>query len=264
LKLQRLGKGASSSVYMAVCVRTLAVVALKESPIRTAADRDAVRSELQALRTQRSPLMDRSFVGDDTASPHIVRFYGGVMLQERTAVLAVELVAGGSLQAFIDRGSPAPEPWLAHVAHSCLLALQTLHENGRTHRDIKPANCLITCEGDAKLADFGCASGDLGRRMVGTRRYLPPEVLKGEAVLPKSDVWSFGLTMAAAACADPPVAQAQNEFEQLQAAERVRTTIAQLHNISPQLRDFLSLCLVVNPSERASIAELLEHPFLQR
>ncbi|KAG5186080.1 kinase-like domain-containing protein, partial [Tribonema minus] len=193
----------------------------------------------------------------------IVKFYGCYTPVAHTVCLAMEYVGGGSLQAWIDRHAAAPEPWLAHISHQCLLALQYLHSCGRAHCDVKPANVLVTREGDAKLADFGCASSSVARTMLGTRRYMAPERLKGEQVVPESDVWSFGLAMAAAALAECPVAQAHNEFDQVHEGERVRGFIAAQHGaLSPELRDFLCACLEPDPAARAGVAALLRHPFL--
>jgi serine/threonine protein kinase len=91
---------------------------------------------------------------------------------------------------------------------------------------------------------------------------MAPERLKREAVDFNADVWSFGVALAAAALAECPVAQAPSEFEQVQAAERVRDTVLQSEQLSPALRSFLADCLVYAPAQRSSIAQLLQHPFL--
>jgi serine/threonine protein kinase len=91
---------------------------------------------------------------------------------------------------------------------------------------------------------------------------MAPERLKQEAVTFNADVWSFGVALAAAALAACPVEQAHSEFEQVQAAERVRDTVLQSQQLSPALRSFLADCLVCAPAQRSSPKELLQHPFL--
>jgi serine/threonine protein kinase len=92
---------------------------------------------------------------------------------------------------------------------------------------------------------------------------MAPERLKQEAVTFNADVWSFGVAVAAAALAACPAEQAHSEFEQVQAAERVRDTVLQSQQLSPALRSFLADCLVCSPAQRSSIQELLQHSFLQ-
>ena len=82
--------------------------------------------------------------------------------------------------------------------------LAYLHEKCRDciiHCDIKPENILLDAEYNPKVADFGLSKfmgRDFSRvltTMRGTRGYLAPEWLSGEAITPKADVFSYGMLL---------------------------------------------------------------------
>lgn len=87
-------------------------------------------------------------------------------------------------------------------------ALQAMHDIGLVHRDVKPANLMVTCEGRAKLIDFGLTRGvgsgegessapTLSRTVtheddiVGTVRYMSPEQFYGAPLDQRSDLYAF-------------------------------------------------------------------------
>lgn len=96
------------------------MVALKEVSVSTDADRRAVRTEMRALVTQRHPLLHSAFTTDLAACPRIVDYYGSVVRENGNACIAVEYVAGGSLDSWLDSGYRCPEAWIAHIAHQAL------------------------------------------------------------------------------------------------------------------------------------------------
>eukprot|EP00752_Nemacystus_decipiens_P006939 g6229.t1 len=266
VQLDRLGKGATSNVFLAVHAATLKMVALKEVNVSNDADRRAVRTEMRALKTQRSPLLNSAFTTELASCPRIVDYYGSVVRENGNACIAVEYVAGGSLENWLENsgGSACPEPWFAHIAYQALEALDFVHTGGRVHRDVKPANLLITRNGDLKLGDFGAAGVENSWRMIGTQRFMAPERLKGHRATAQSDLWSFGLSLATAALGDDFIIQGTTQFMQLDIANDVKKTLSKTTTLSDELRDFLTLCLSKNPARRPTLRALMMHRFLEQ
>jgi serine/threonine protein kinase/DNA polymerase III delta prime subunit len=80
-------------------------------------------------------------------------------------------------------------------------ALSVAHRAGVIHHDIKPDNILLDEDQNAYLTDFGIAK-DLSAKeitqdglIVGSPAYLTPEQIRGEAVMPASDIYSLGLVI---------------------------------------------------------------------
>ncbi|KAK9025711.1 hypothetical protein V6N11_038569 [Hibiscus sabdariffa] len=91
-----------------------------------------------------------------------------------------------------------------HIAMGVARGLAYLHENCRAciiHCDIKPENILLDADYNPLLSDFGLAKlfgRDFSRvltSMKGTRGYLAPEMISGEPITPKSDVFSYGMLL---------------------------------------------------------------------
>lgn len=79
-------------------------------------------------------------------------------------------------------------------------ALAHAHEHGVLHRDIKPGNLLLDDHGNVWVTDFGLAKpleqqdSVHSRQIVGTVRYMAPEVFRGEVDY-RCDIYSLGITL---------------------------------------------------------------------
>jgi serine/threonine protein kinase len=134
--------------------------------------------------------------------PHIVSVYDLVQ-QGEDDYLIEEFVAGGTLQALIEReGRLSPERVVQIGVEMCQ-AIAVAWEQDIVHRDVKPGNVLLTRDGHAKLADFGVAQvGQMSQRTQtdnrhpGTPAYMSPEQEQGYGYLDeRSDLYSLGLVL---------------------------------------------------------------------
>ena len=230
--------------------------------------------------------------------PYVVQFYDAYSDADAGTVnIVMEWCGGGTLQDVMDAcGGLRDERALARVAAHVLRGLAFLHSNRQLHRDVKPDNVLVgggpSRGGDFKLADFGIATqlGDgaaaFARTWVGTTLYMSPERLggaTGSGYSYPSDVWSVGLTLLALANGRFPYEAAGGDGGAWEVMKRIRDAPAPLHVLdSPSnasntvgeasatpsapftaaFRAFLARALAKAPSERATVDELLHHPWL--
>jgi tRNA A-37 threonylcarbamoyl transferase component Bud32/WD40 repeat protein len=263
-----LGAGGMGEVYRARDSRLKREVAIKVLPQALSLDADRLRRfEQEALATAalNHPNILAVFdIGTNEGSPYVVS----------------ELLEGETLRERLRSGSIAVRKTLDYalqIAHG----LAAAHEKGIIHRDLKPENVFLTKDGRVKILDFGLAKltqPESGAQtslptltqateagvVMGTAGYMSPEQVRGMAVDPRSDIFSFGAilyemlsgkrafhgetaadTMSAILKEDPPELNETNR------------------NVSPALERMVQHCLEKNPEQRfhsaSDIAFDLEH-----
>lgn len=87
---------------------------------------------------------------------------------------------------------------LAHnIINELLGVLEYLHNRQVVHRDLKPSNIMLTASGNrVKLIDFGVSdttSHAILKGPAGTRRYAAPELIAGEQIDNRTDLYSLGV-----------------------------------------------------------------------
>jgi serine/threonine-protein kinase len=186
--------------------------------------------DAEAMRS--SDVRDRFFrearAGTDIAHPNLVRILEAGQLEDGRGFLAMQLVAGRSLDKVLaERGRLEPKQALA-VARDVARALEALHGAGIVHRDVKPENIVLGDDGRAVLTDLGLVRSALFKTVtrhdaaVGTLAYMSPEQCVGRPVDGRSDLWSLGVVLYELLSGRRPF-QAEHELE----------LVYRIHNTAP-------------------------------
>ncbi|HWE12991.1 MAG TPA: serine/threonine-protein kinase [Solirubrobacteraceae bacterium] len=199
---QRLGAGGMASVWLAVDERLGRAVAVKIVADTLAGDEHWVRRFRREARAAAS-LSHRGVVpvfdyGVEDGRPYLVMEYvpGGTLADR----LASNSSAEARTAQHLER-SPSRIPHPERLARELLQALAAVHAADILHRDVKPANLLLDGQGHVRLTDFGIAqpqdSTALTRTgmVVGTLRYLAPEVAAGRPASVQSDLYAAGVVI---------------------------------------------------------------------
>jgi Protein kinase domain len=173
----------------------------------------------------------------------------------RRAYLATEFVDGASLTNRLSFG-PLPLADVRTLQKRVALALDAAHHHGVIHRDISPDNIILPDDDvrNAKVIDFGIARSMLrtevsiiGGRFAGKYNYASPEQfgLAGGEVTFKSDIYSFGLVLAAA-LRGRPIDMSGSEVE----AIAKRRVVPDLSDIDSTIRPLIQQMLQPLPADR--------------
>ena len=119
-------------------------------------------------------------------------------------------------------------------------------------------------------ADFGYGaqleSAEAKRRsVVGTTYWMAPEVIKAENYDYKVDVWSLGMMVMEMFEGQPPYMDEPSTMRALfLIVSKGRPPYKDEAAMSDDIKDFIAKCTMMNPNDRPSTAELLDHPFLTK
>ncbi|HLF74600.1 MAG TPA: protein kinase [Anaerolineales bacterium] len=251
-----LGQGGMSAVYKATDPNLKRAVAIKLIHPHLSTDPSFVmrfESEASAVASLRHPNIVQvyDFNNDGGVYYMVLEFIPGETLQDR-------------MKRISDTGRQLSVQDVLKFTINICEAVGYAHQRGMVHRDIKPANIMLDTQGQAILMDFGIVKilgGDSHTStgaVVGTARYMSPEIIRGEVADHRSDIYSLGVTLFEMLSGRPPfVADSAMTLMMMHLNDPVPDVRDFRQDVRPELVDVLERCLAKDRGDRyQSAAEM--------
>ena len=242
--LERLGEGQSAVVFRCSDLleggREVALKQLKAGAAGAAGEGARFRREFEVLATLRHPNLIEVFdFGLREGQLYYTSAYHQGQRTLREAVLEGDL-------------APSLSERLELVVQ-VLRGLEYVHTRGLVHRDLKPQNLLVDEAGPTlavRLSDFGLVGAQEGEA-AGTPHYMAPEVVRGERVDRRADLYALGVLLYELVTGRAPFeGQSGTEIARRQLEERPQPPRELVAGLNPALEGVILKLLEKEPSDR--------------
>eukprot|EP00470_Lotharella_oceanica_P004691 CAMPEP_0170175732 /NCGR_PEP_ID=MMETSP0040_2-20121228/8755_1 /TAXON_ID=641309 /ORGANISM="Lotharella oceanica, Strain CCMP622" /LENGTH=489 /DNA_ID=CAMNT_0010417821 /DNA_START=32 /DNA_END=1501 /DNA_ORIENTATION=- len=262
---KKLGGGATAMARIGVHKDTGDKVALKilwrlkekESRVRS------VKAELKALATVKH---------DNVVRLIDVNWQGQYPHKDGTktdaAIITLELCENGELFDFLMHTGSFSDNVSRSYFHQLVNGLYECHTKGVVHRDLKPDNLLMDNNFVLKIADFGFAvsspeNGEM-HTIVGTEKYMAPEVVKGQKYTKACDIWSCGVILFVMYAGYPPYVSPNKKdwwFDKLLKGNFKYFWMAheQQRKFDEDFKDLINKMLTSDDTKRITIEQIKKH-----
>jgi len=275
--MKLLGKGGSSRVYEAFDEAKNVVVAIKRVDLS-----DADEAQTAGYLNEINMLVKLQ------AEDRIVKLHDHEKVDSEDLLYVIMEKGDTDLATLLKKYSNKKEITPAMIKHywtEMLHAVSVIHKRGIIHKDLKPANFLLVA-GTLKLIDFGIASSVQSDKtsvfidnQMGTFNFMSPESIQDLngpqydsmgnkkpciKISFKSDVWSLGCILYQLTYGKMPFGDIKHPLMKLQAITNVDHPIQFPVQADSDLVliSVIKACLIRDPRQRPSIAELLSHTYV--
>src|SRR5205807_2753571 len=197
-----LGEGGMGKVYTAT------------GPDGTRVALKLVKGDFARDETFRRRFSREARIAQTVKHPHVVPVVS-TGEHEGHPYMAQRFIEGRSLDERLKQDGPLDLPTAIQISSDVAAGLEALWAAGMVHRDVQPANILLDGNGTAYITDFGLAKDTQGSMLtlpgqaLGSRDYMAPEQIRGEAVTAATDIYSLGRVMFECLNGVPPFADRQ-------------------------------------------------------
>lgn len=191
-----LGKGGMGVIFRAFDLKQRKEVAIKTISLEIAGYEE---DDIEELRKR---FNRESYASSRLDHPNIVEVYD-VGSVDGEGYICMEYIKGIDLDDHVVRNGKMGWQQVVDIGRQLASALQHIHERKVIHRDVKPSNFILQDDGSIKMLDFGLAKvQQVGMsaftqegQIMGTAQYVSPEIIQGEPVDYRSDLFSAGTVL---------------------------------------------------------------------
>ncbi|WEW55821.1 Serine/threonine-protein kinase [Emydomyces testavorans] len=260
-----IGAGSMGKVKLAKNVETGEQVAVKIIPRHSTEEHRSTRDSERADRSKEIRTAREAAIVTLLNHPYVCGMRD-VVRSNNHWYMFFEYVNGGQMLDYIISHGKLKEKQARKFARQIASALDYCHKNNIVHRDLKIENILISKTGDIKIIDFGLSNlfspkGQL-KTFCGSLYFAAPELLQARQYIgPEVDVWSFGIVLYVLVCGKVPFDD--QSMPQLHAKIK-KGVVEYPQGLSSDCRHIISRMLVTDPKHRASLTEIMNHPWMTK
>ena len=242
-----LGEGSFGKVYLVREHESKCVVALK---VINKLAKEPTQFEVGGLQAKVT-IQHYISTGEREKAPELYGYFH----TQKHILLIVEYAPGGNLSQILE-ANELSERKIAHIMHQLCEIVQYTYQINIIHRDIKPENILLGASNEILLADYGISayhnSSKPRNTFCGTPFYMAPET----KTFPyehtnAADIWSLGIVFHELFSGG----KKEPSFDQ-------KNNVVLANDIPGDAKDLMMQMLKIDPMERISAEDVLQHHFL--
>ncbi|KAG2388487.1 hypothetical protein C9374_000651 [Naegleria lovaniensis] len=186
----------------------------------------------------------------------------GVMNEQTRFYIVMEYCADGSLELEINKRQREQRPFETELVkrwtRQICQCMNYMHSQSIVHRDIKPDNILLAKNKQfIKVCDFGFTRKDkkLMTTIMGTMKYIAPEMLDSRVYDESVDIWSLGVLLFQLICLYTQAEIPDLILEIRNNPDYIRERLKDHDEVLVQI---IERCLKIDPVDRPEAKDIIE------